>query len=289
MTEGSPASIGSGGTAIPAITYTRRSRPGRLLSAAAVILVAVAIVDVFASSPAMRWDVFAEYFFDSRILQGVGKTLLLTVVAMVLSTVLGVILAIMRRSSDPSLRTAAWVYINFMRSVPLLVLILFTYFLAVLVPQLSLGVPFTDLSLFTVKTNDVISPFTASILALALGQAAYTSEIVRGGIMAVDRGQMEAATALGMPPGRAMRRVILPQAFRVIVPGLGNETIGMLKATALVQIIGYTELLTTAQRIYASNFETIPLLMVVTAWYLLLTTIATLGQIQLEKVMSRGF
>jgi polar amino acid transport system permease protein len=289
MRAGSPASTDKGGTAAPVLIYAKRSRIGRQVSAIAMIGIAAVIIQVFASSPAMRWSVFAEYFLDARILQGVGKTLLLTVVAMVLSTVLGVVLAIMRRSADPSLRAAAWIYINFMRSVPLLVLILFTYFLAVLLPQLSIGVPFTELRLFTVDTNDVISPFTASILALGLGQAAYTSEIVRGGILAVDRGQVEAATALGMPPGRAMRRIILPQAFRVIVPGLGNETIGMLKATALVQIIGYTELLTTAQRIYALNFETIPLLMVVTAWYLLLTTVATLGQIQLERVMNRGF
>ena len=287
MDTGSPAT--DGGAAGPALTYTRPMRPGRYVSAFLLLLTAAIIYDIFASSPAMRWYVFAEYFFDTRILEGVGKTLLLTVVAMVLSTVLGVLLAIMRRSEDPSLRAAAWVYINFMRSVPLLVLILFTYFLAVLLPQLSLGIPFTDITFASVSTNAVISPFTASILALGLGQAAYTSEIVRGGIMAVDRGQMEAATALGMPPGRSMRRIILPQAFRVIVPGLGNETIGMLKATSLVQIIGYTELLTTAQRIYAMNFETIPLLLVVTAWYLVLTTLATMGQIQLERIMNRGF
>jgi polar amino acid transport system permease protein len=277
------------GAAGPALVYARRARPGRYVSALVVLVIAVTIVNIFASSPAMRWTVFAQYFFDPRILEGVGKTLLLTFVAMVLSTILGVILAIMRRSEDPTLRAAAWLYINFMRSVPLLVLILFTYFLAVLLPQLSLGIPFTDITFFSVSTNAMISPFTASILALGLGQAAYTSEIVRGGIMAVDRGQMEAATALGMPPGRSMRRVILPQAFRVIVPGLGNETIGMLKATSLVQIIGYTELLTTAQRIYALNFETIPLLLVVTVWYLVLTTLATLGQIQLERIMNRGF
>ncbi len=278
-----------GGAAGPALVYARRARPGRYVSALVVLLIAAAIVNVFASSPAMRWNVFAQYFFDTRILEGVGKTLLLTLVAMILSTVLGVILAIMRRSEDPTLRIAAWAYISFMRSVPLLVLILFTYFLAVLVPQLSIGIPFTSISWFSVSTNAVISPFTASILALGLGQAAYTSEIVRGGIMAVDRGQHEAATALGMPPGKAMWRIILPQAFRVIVPGLGNETIGMLKATSLVQIIGYTELLTTAQRIYAMNFETIPLLVVVTVWYLVLTTLATLGQIQLERTMNRGF
>lgn len=291
MITGSPANgpETGGGAAGPALSYTRRARPGRYVSAFAMLLMAAIIVDIFASSPAMRWNVFAQYFFDSRILEGVGKTLLLTAVAMILSTVLGVILAIMRRSEDPSLRAAAWVYINFMRSVPLLVLILFTYFLAVLLPQLSLGIPFTEITFVSVSTNAVISPFTASILALGLGQAAYTSEIVRGGIMAVDRGQMEAATALGMPPGQSMWRVILPQAFRVIVPGLGNETIGMLKATSLVQIIGYTELLTTAQRIYAMNFETIPLLLVVTVWYLVLTTLATLGQIQLERIMNRGF
>src|SRR5690606_39151284 len=164
MNSGSPAHTPEteGGAAGPALTYGRRVRPGRYVSAFVMVLIAAIIIDIFARSPAMRWNVFAEYFFDTRILQGVGKTLLLTVVAMVLSTVLGVILAIMRRSEDPSLRAGAWAYINFMRSVPLLVLILFTYFLAVLIPQITLGVPFGGVTFFAVNTNSVISPFTAS-------------------------------------------------------------------------------------------------------------------------------
>ena len=271
------------------LVYRKVRRPGHYVSAILAVLAGAILIDIFVRSPAMRWSTFAAYFFDPRILEGLSKTIMLTVAAMLLSTVVGVILAIMRRSSDPTLRIVSWLYVSFMRAVPLLVLILFTYFLAVLVPRLTLGIPFGGPEFWSVDTNSVISPLTASILALGLGQAAYTSEIVRGGILAVDRGQMEAATALGMAPGLSMRRVILPQAFRVIVPGLGNEAIGMFKATSLVQIIGYTELLTTTQRIYALNFETIPLLMVATAWYLVLTTISTIGQIQLEKVMNRGF
>ncbi len=290
LSEGGVKALSTGAdSAERPLTYRPVRRPGRYVTAALALLVAAIIVQTFAQSQAMRWSVFASYFLDVRILQGVGNTLLLTAVAMILSTIVGVLIAIMRRSVDPTLRTVAWVYVNFMRSIPLLVLILFTYFLALLVPRLGIGVPFSGPMFWSVDTNSVISPFTASIIALGLGQAAYTSEIVRGGILAVERGQMEAAIALGMTPALSMRRVILPQAFRVIVPGLGNETIGMFKATSLVQVIGYTELLTTAQRIYALNFETIPLLLVATAWYLVLTTIATIGQIQLERVMARGF
>lgn len=283
-----PIAVAAGAPA-PAITYRKRFNPWHYVTLAVAVLVAAIIVELFATSPAMRWSTFLTYLFDERILAGVGKTIMLTIAAMALAIALGVVLAFMRRSTDPTLRGAAWLYVNFMRSVPLLVLILFTYFLAVLLPRMGIGIPFGGSIFWSIDTNDVISPLTASILALGLGQAAYTSEIIRGGIMAVDRGQQEAATALGMPPKMAMRRVILPQAFRVIVPGLGNEAIGMFKATSLVQVIGYTELLTTAQRIYAINFETIPLLIVVTAWYLALTVVATLGQVQLEKAMNRGF
>lgn len=281
--------VAQAGAGFPVIRYASRSHPGRYVTAAAALLAAAIGVEIFATSPALHWSTFMQYLFDVRILAGVGKTIMLTVLSMALAIVVGVILAFMRRSPDPTLRAVSWLYVNFMRSVPLLVLILFTYFLAVLVPRLSIGIPFGGPIFWSVDTNSVISPLTASILALGLGQAAYTSEIIRGGIMAVDRGQQEAAIALGMYPNLSMRRIILPQAFRVIVPGLGNEAIGMFKATSLVQVIGYTELLTTAQRIYAINFETIPLLMVVTAWYLVLTTLATLGQMQLEKKMSRGF
>jgi polar amino acid transport system permease protein len=219
----------------------------------------------------------------------VGKTLLLTLVSMAIAVVFGVLLALMRTAKDPTLRAVSWVYVGFMRSVPLIVLILFVYFMAVLLPNLTIGLPFGGPQWLSWDTNEVITPFTAAIIALGFGEAAYTSEIVRGGLLAVSKGQSEAATALGMPPGMIFARVTLPQAFRVIVPGLGNEAIGMLKATALVQIIGYTELLTTAQRIYAVNFQTIPLLLVVTAWYLALTVLGTILQSRLEKRMNRAY
>lgn len=283
------ADVVESGRGLRVMHYRKRRHPGRYVTAALALLVAAIVIRIFATSAALRWSTFLDYLFDVRILVGVGKTIILTALSMTLAVVVGVVLAFMRRSPDPTLRAISWLYVSFMRSVPLLVLILFTYFLAVLLPRLSIGIPFGGPQLWSVDTNSVISPLTASILALGLGQAAYTSEVIRGGIMAVDRGQQEAAIALGMYPNLSMRRIILPQAFRVIVPGLGNEAIGMFKATSLVEVIGYTELLTTAQRIYAINFETIPLLLVVTAWYLVLTTLATIGQIQLEKKMSRGF
>jgi polar amino acid transport system permease protein len=290
VTRGDLSSVASTGNgAEQPLVYKPVPRPGRYITAALAVLVGALIVQAFAQSPAMHWGTFARYFFDPRILQGLGHTLLLTAVAMVVSTVVGVALAMMGRSQDPTLRTVAWIYINLMRSIPLLVLILFTYFIGLLVPRLGIGIPFVGPLFWSIDTNSIVTPFVASIVALGFGQAAYTSEIVRGGILAVERGQAEAATALAMTPALAMRRVILPQAFRVIVPGLGNETIGMFKATSLVQVIGYTELLTTAQRIYALTFETIPLLLVATAWYLVLTTLASVAQSRLEKVMGRGY
>ncbi|WP_108610486.1 amino acid ABC transporter permease [Aminobacter sp. MSH1] len=270
-------------------TYRSPIRVGRYVSAASAMLAGAIIVNILASSPAAKWPRVATYFIDPLILEGVGKTIVLTFAAMAIAVVVGIALAIMRRSTDPSLRAVSWVYVYVMRSIPVLVLILFTYFLAVLLPRLSFGIPFGGPKIWSVDTNSVISPFTASVIALGLAQAAYTSEIIRGGLLAVDRGQVEAAMSVGMTSRQSFWRVVLPQAFRVIVPGLGNESIGMLKATSLVQIIGYTELLTTAQRIYSMNFATVPLLIVVTAWYMALVAIASFGQAKLEKAMSRGF
>lgn len=274
---------------VPLLVHRRRFRYSRLISGFVAVFAVAAISNVLLQSQNLRWDTVGAYLFDPAILSGLWVTIYLTLLAMIIAIVFGLVLALMRRSSDPIVRAMAWTYINFVRSIPLLVLILFAYFLAVLIPRLSVGIPFTDLTIWSADTNVLITPFIAAVVALGFGEAAYTSEILRGGLVSVSRGQGEAADSLGIGRVRAFAHIVAPQAMRVVIPGLGNETIGMLKATALVQIIGVAELLTTAQRIYAVNFQSIPLLVVVSIWYLVLTVLLSIGQHFLEKRMSRGF
>jgi polar amino acid transport system permease protein len=194
-----------------------------------------------------------------------------------------VVFAVMRLSANPVVRTAAFAYVNFFRGTPVLVQLLFWFNLAALYPVITLGIPGVQLD-----ANQLITPMTAAILGLGLNQGAYMSEIVRAGILSVDHGQTEAAEALGITRLQTMRRVVLPQAMRVIIPPTGNETIGMLKTTALVSVISVPELLYSAQIIYARTFETVPLLIVASLWYLLITSILTVGQYYLERRFARG-
>ena len=189
----------------------------------------------------------------------------------------------MRLSANPIVRGAAFAYVNFFRGTPVLVQLLFWFNLAALYPVITLGIPGVHLD-----ANQLITPMTAAILGLGLNQGAYMSEIVRAGILSVDHGQTEAAEALGITRMQTMRRVVLPQAMRVIIPPTGNETIGMLKTTALVSVISVPELLYSAQIIYARTFETVPLLIVASLWYLLITSILTVGQYYLERRFARG-
>jgi polar amino acid transport system permease protein len=232
-------------------------------------------------------DLVAGYVFEKSILSGLLVTLELTAVSMALGVVLGTVLAIMRLSANPLLRGAAGAYVWLFRGTPILVQLLFWFFLGTVLPKISLGVPFGP-EWVEWDTNTVITQFTAAILGLGLNEAAYMAEIVRAGITSVDPGQPEAAQALGMSPAVTYRRVVLPQAARLIVPPTANETISMLKLTSLVLVIGLPELTTTAQLIYGRNFQQIPLLIVASIWYLVLTTLLTLLQSRLERRMSRG-
>jgi polar amino acid transport system permease protein len=214
-------------------------------------------------------------------------TVKLTVVAMLVGIVLGTVLAIMRLSDNPVLRGLAGGYIWLFRGTPILVQLLFWFFLGTVMPDVTVGIPFGPE--FTIgETSTVITPFMAAILGLGLNEAAYMAEIVRAGIGAVDKGQPEAAHALGMSPFTTYRRVILPQAARVVVPPTSNQVISMLKLTSLVLVIGLADLLTTAQLIYGRNFEQIALLIVASFWYLVLTTILTFGQSRLERRLGRS-
>ena len=265
----------------------RLRHPGRWVAAAILAVLAAMFVHFVATSPKLHLDLVAGYLFERSILRGLLLTLELTIVAMLVGVVLGTALAIMRLSHNPLLRAVSAGYVWLFRGTPILVQLLFWFFLGTVLPQISIGIPFGP-SFASVPTNTLITQFTAAILGLGLNEAAYMAEIVRAGIGSVDRGQTEAAHALGMSPWVTYRRVVLPQAARLIVPPTANETISMLKLTSLVLVIGLPELMTTAQLIYGRNFQQIPLLIVASLWYLVLTTVLTFVQTRIERRMSRG-
>ena len=252
-------------------------RPWLWLGSAAVgVLAALVALSVF-RNPNIHHDVIAQYQFAPAILRGLRMTILLALLAALIGVVLGVLLAVMRISSSAILRLASAIYTWLLRGTPLLVQILIWGNLALLFEYLG---PF--------RTNDVMTPFVASVIALGLNEGAYMAEIVRAGIIAVDRGQHDASAALGMSRALAMRRIILPQALRVIVPPAGNQFISLLKATSLVSVIAGGDLLTAAENISSANLHTIELMLVATFWYLVLTTITSVGQYFAERRLGRA-
>jgi polar amino acid transport system permease protein len=263
-------------------------RPGRWIAAVIVAVIAVAIVNSVASNPNFRWGIVGHYLFDPRILHGVRSTVELTVAAMAIGIAGGIILAVMRLSPNPLVSGASWVYIWFFRGTPLLVQVLFWYFIGALYRRIDLGIPFGP-AFVHLNSNSLFKPFVVAILALGLNEAAYMSEIVRAGIISVDEGQAQAAASLGMGRLLTMRRIVLPQAMRVIVPPTGNETISMLKNTSLVSVIAYGELLYSVQLIYGVNYQEIPLLIVASIWYLAMTSVLYVGQYFIERRFGRGF
>jgi polar amino acid transport system permease protein len=261
--------------------------PGRWVAAAIVLVLAVAAVRSVVSDPHFEWSVVGSYLFDERVLEGLRVTLELTVIAMAIGVVLGIVLAGMRLSPNPLVSGSSWLYIWFFRGTPVLVQLIFWYNIAALYPKIGLGIPFGK-SFIHPNANELIRPFTAAILGLGLNEGAYMAEIVRAGIISVDEGQSDAARALGMTRLQTMRRVVLPQAMRVIIPPTGNETISMLKTTSLVSIIAVPDLLYAVTNIYSSNFKTIPLLIDASLWYLVCTSILYVGQHYLERYYGRG-
>ena len=263
--------------------------PTRWIGTAVVVAFAVLFLIGVSTSKNFQWGVVGRYFTTTAILQGLLRTLELTVIAMAIGIVLGIVLAVMRLSPVPVVSGAAWVYIWFFRGTPVLVQLLFWYNIASLTgPHPALGIPFTHIVFFHVDANALITPFAAAIFGLGLNEAAYMAEIVRAGILSVDEGQTEAAHSLGMTRLKTMRLIVLPQAMRVIVPPTGNETISMLKTSALASDITLLELLGTARVIYSRTFETIPLLIVASIWYLIVTSILTGGQFYVERYFARG-
>jgi polar amino acid transport system permease protein len=273
----------AGGVTHGAIEAVPVRHPGRWVAALVVAVIAFLLARSVITNPRFEWDVVGDYLFDARVLRGIVTTLELTVIAMLIGILGGVLLAVMRLSPNPMVSGSSFSYIWIFRGTPVLVQLLFWNFIAAVYPQITFGLPFVHLD-----ANDLIKPFTAAILGLGLNEAAYMSEIVRAGILSVDEGQSEAAQALGMTRTQTMRRIVLPQAMRVIVPPTGNEIISMLKTTSLASAIAVTELLYAVQLIYAQNYKTIPLLIVASFWYLLGTTILSIGQYFLERRFGRG-
>ncbi|RRC96128.1 amino acid ABC transporter permease [Schaalia canis] len=264
-------------------------RPGRWVSAAFIGLIAVIAVHSLATNPNYQWDVVAQWVFSQTIVSGVFFTLLLTVLAMALGTVLAITMAVMRQSVNPILRAVATFYIWFFRGTPIYTQLIFWSLLPSLYPTIGIGIPFME-PFVEFPTIDYFTPLWMAFIGLGLNEGAYLAEIIRAGLLSVDKGQWEAATALGMPRPMIFRRIILPQAMRVIVPPIGNETISMLKTTSLVSAIPYTYELTFVARTKGQAlFLPIPLLIAAALWYLLITTLLMMVQSRIERHFGKGF
>ena len=254
---------------------------GRYL-ASVVILAIVAYVVVAFARGQIDWTVVGRFLTAKSILRGLGNTIVMTILAMALGIVLGVIVAIMRLSTNPVVQAVAHGYVWLFRGTPVILQLLLWFNLALVFPVM--GIP----GLFEFRTVDIMTPFLAALLGLGINQGAYTSEVVRAGLLSVDTGQYEAAKSIGMPRLQALRRVILPQAMRVIVPPIGNELIGMVKLTSLASVIQYAEMLHSAENIYYANARVIELLMVAAVWYLVIVTVLSLLQSRVERRFARG-
>ncbi|MGC5039077.1 amino acid ABC transporter permease [Streptomyces sp. DT190] len=259
----------------------------RWAAAAAVAVLVAQFVHGLATNPVWEWGVFRDYVLSETIVQAVWVTLQLTAYATVLGFLLGTVLAFMRLSRSPVLQTVAWAYIWVFRSIPMIVQLVFWFNLSALYKELGVGIPFGPV-FWSVDSNSLIGTIGAAIIGLTLHQAAYAAEIVRGGVISVDHGQLEAAAALGIPRLRQIRRIVLPQAMRAILPTAGNEIIGLLKGTSVVYVMSIGELFYQVQVIYGRNGRVIPLLLVATAWYVVLTSLLSVAQYYVERHYARG-
>jgi polar amino acid transport system permease protein len=254
---------------------------GRWIAAGVVCLLLAALVRAFINGK-IEWSYVGQFLFSQSILEGLVNTILMTFAAMAVGITLGVIFAIMRISENPVLSTIATGYVWIFRGAPALLQLLLWFNLALVFPKI--GIP----GLFEWRTVDVMTPFVAAMLALGIQQGAYTSEVVRGGLLSVDAGQYEAARSIGMGQLLMLRRIILPQAMRVILPPIGNELIGMVKTTSLASVIQYSEILHNAQIIYYANTRVLELLLVASFWYLSAVTVLSIGQMYVERYFARG-
>lgn len=263
------------------LKIARKRHLGRIIGAVVVVALLAAIVRAFAVGQ-IEWSYVAEFLTVPVIMHGLVNTIVMAVLAMALGLVLGVIFAVMRLSQNPVLRYAAVGYVWFFRAIPALLQLLIWFNLALVFPVVAIP------GLFSVKMVTIMTPFVAALLGLGIQQGAFTAEVVRGGLLSVDRGQYEAAQSIGMPRLMMLRRIVMPQAMKVIVPPIGNEFIGMVKLTSLASVIQFTEILHSAQNIYYANNRVIELLIVSAIWYLVIVTVLSLIQIQIERIFARG-
>jgi polar amino acid transport system permease protein len=261
--------------------------PGRWVLVGVILVLVAMLVNSVVTNPNWEWGFQLENAFAPSVLAGVWTTLWLTVASMVLGVSLGVIVAIMRLSPNPVLSSTAWFYVWIFRGTPVLVQLVIWGNLTSLYRNISVGVPFGP-EWFTFETRNLIPPVAAALLGLALNEAAYMSEIIRAGILSVDEGQSEAASALGMSRLQTLRRIVLPQAMRVVVPPTGNETISMLKTTSLVAYVPYVELFFQTSAIGSRTFQPFPMLITASLWYLAMTSVLMVCQYYIERYYARG-
>lgn len=252
-------------------------RTGQWTAAVAVLVLLALALNSVIRNDAFQWDVVGEYFLTTAVLRGLWLTLWLTALVMVLGFALGTLLAVLRLSANRVLQAVGWGYVWLFRSTPILVQLLFWFNIGALYPEI-LGV----------RTVNLLGPVTVAVIGLTLHEAAYAAEVVRGGILSVERGQLEAAQSLGLGPWRRLRRIVLPQAMRSIVPPAGNMLIGTLKGTSIVSIIAVQDLLYSVQLVYHRTYQVIPLLLVATLWYVVVTSVLSVGQHYVERHYARG-
>ncbi len=292
-----PLADGRSGRDPSALKVVPVRHPWRWVTGAVILVLLAMLVNTLLFSHVVRggtregryqWGVVGHYLFAPPVLRGVVVTLELTVIAMAAGIAIGVVLAVLRLSPNPLLSGAAWLYIWFFRGTPVLVQLFFWYDgIAYLYQHIELGVPFST-ALFTLNSNTLITSFVAGALGLSFNEGAYMAEIVRAGIISVDEGQTEAAQSIGLSKLQTMRRIVLPQAMRIIIPPTGNETISMLKTTSLVSTIAVVDLFQATQEIASSTYQVVPLLLVASLWYLFFTSILTIGQYYVERYYARG-
>ncbi|MFD3240787.1 amino acid ABC transporter permease [Rahnella perminowiae] len=283
MSENTPSTVNH-----PPLKVVPARYPWRLAGAVFSAFILLGIIQSIATNSRWEWGVFRQWFFDPVILSGLSKTLLLTLLGTLFGVIFGTALALARLSKSYLLNALAWGYIWLFRSLPLLLVLIILYNFSYLYDNLSLGIPFTTISFFSTPTVDLLDQFSVAVLGLSLVQSAYTAEIIRGGILGVEHGQHEAAAALGLPAYRRTFRIILPQALRSILPTGFNEVISLAKGTSIVYVLSMPELFYTVQVIYNRTQQVIPLLMVATVWYLLITTVLSVLQYYVERYFSRG-
>ena len=285
-TAGDHSSAVIGGEPIVAV---KLRHPWRNVVAVVLIIALLVFVYDTATRETFQWDRVGQYLFDTRIFQAVGVTLALTILSMLIAVVLGLVLAVMRLSDNPVLKSVSWLYLWLFRGTPVYVQLVFWGLLGTIYKNMTLVIPFTDIPIYQGSPFAAFDLFWLAVIGLACNEAAYMAEIVRGGILSVDRGQEEAAKALGMSWGNTMLRIIVPQSMRVIIPPTGNELISMLKTTSLVTALGFTlDLYARSREISAALYAPVPMLIVASIWYLVVTSLLMVGQHYLEAYYARG-